>query len=737
MKQRGQARSLIGTGVLRITKGIKMRRSITLALATLFLIAVPAAASAAGSNGALIQKPAPDACISETGTGGDCTNGVGLDGAYSVTFSPDGKSAYVASQNSDAVAVFDRNTTTGALTQKSGTEACISETGTGGACADGVGLIGAISVSVSPDGKSAYVASSLSNAVAVFDRNATTGALTQKSGTEACISETGTGGACADGVGLDYAYSVAISPDGKSAYVASIMSDAVAAFDRNTTTGALTQKSGTEACISETGTGGACADGVGLINAISVTISPDGKSAYVASFGSSAVAVFDRNTTTGALTQKSGTEACVSETGTGGACTDGVGLDGANLITVSPDGKSAYVSSYLSSAVAVFDRNSTTGTLTQKSGTEACFSETGTGGACADGVGLDSASSVTISPDGKSAYIASFGSSAVAAFDRNTTTGALTQKSGTEACVSETGTGGACTDGVGLDGPYSVTISPDGKSAYVASFSSSAVAMFDRLLLSSADINPVSLTFGDPTPVPQGTVSPPQAVTITNNGSAPLKVRGFEFGGTNPDDFFIGSDTCRDMVDQDQSCVIRVRFAPQAGGARSATLIALTNAPTDPTVSLSGIAGPLPTGATGDQGATGETGVTGPSGPTGPIGPGFDSSSARFSKLTNRTIKVPPSRLIKVVRVSCRGGECRIRRATAIFRVGGAAFSGRAIFQASTFASGSSAVVSVKVPKRVYRRLSTRKSGTISVSLLATSSNGTRNQNTLRNGLRR
>jgi DNA-binding beta-propeller fold protein YncE len=88
--------------------------------------------------------------------------------------------------------------------------------------------------------------------------------------------------------------------------------------------------------------------------------------------------------------------------------------------------------------------------------------------------------SVTISPDGASAYAASFSSNAVAIFDRNPTTGALTQKPGTAGCISETGTAGACVDGTALDGAVSVTVSPDGTSAYVASLGGDAVAIFDR-----------------------------------------------------------------------------------------------------------------------------------------------------------------------------------------------------------------------------------------------------------------
>ncbi len=59
----------------------------------------------------------------------------------------------------------------GALTQLAGTDGCVSETGTGGVCADGKALDGAISVAVSRDGKHVYVASSISDAVAVFSRN--------------------------------------------------------------------------------------------------------------------------------------------------------------------------------------------------------------------------------------------------------------------------------------------------------------------------------------------------------------------------------------------------------------------------------------------------------------------------------------------------------------------------------------------------------------------------------------
>jgi DNA-binding beta-propeller fold protein YncE len=120
---------------------------------------------------------------------------------------------------------------------------------------------------------------------------AATGALTQPAGSAGCVSETGAG-PCANGHGLVSPFGVAVSPDGKSVYVASGGS-AVARLNRNTTTGAITQPAGSAGCVSEDGTG-PCADGHGLVNPSGVAVSRDGKSVYIASYGSNAVARFNR-----------------------------------------------------------------------------------------------------------------------------------------------------------------------------------------------------------------------------------------------------------------------------------------------------------------------------------------------------------------------------------------------------------------------------------------------------------
>jgi 6-phosphogluconolactonase (cycloisomerase 2 family) len=377
------------------------------------------------TTGALTQLPGTAGCVSEDGSAGECADGNAVGGASGVAVSADGKNVYVVG-SSDAVAVFARNATSGALTQLAGTAGCVSQTGSGGACVDGKALDFAFSVAVSADGKSVYVASRQSNAVAVFARNTTTGALTQLAGTAGCVSETGNGGACADGKALRIANSVALSDDDKHVYAASGDSDAVAIFRRNATTGALAQlvgPTGKAGCVSETGSAGECADGKALDGARSVAVSAGGANVYVASGEpSDAVAVFGRDPTSGVLTQLVGPAnkaGCVSETGSGGTCANGKALDNANWVAVSPDGQSVYVASTLgSNAVAVFRRFTPSGWVEQLAGTAGCISETGSGGTCADGKALDFAFSVAVSPDGQSVYVGSEFSNAVAAFAR-------------------------------------------------------------------------------------------------------------------------------------------------------------------------------------------------------------------------------------------------------------------------------------------------------------------------------
>jgi DNA-binding beta-propeller fold protein YncE len=456
----------------RFFNRLTRRKVVALAVSASALLVVTATALAA--TGDLTQPAGTAGCVSETGAG-PCADGHGLDFALDVAVSPDGKSVYVASFDSNAVARFNRNTTSGAIAQPAGTAGCISEDGVG-PCAAGHAL-DPNSVAVSPDGKSVYVASGNNNAVARLSRNTTTGAITQPAGAAGCISETGAG-PCANGHGLGYPSGVAVSPDGKSVYVVSTYnSNAVVRLNRNTTTGAISQPAGAAGCVSETGAG-PCANGHGLDFPTEVAVSPDGKSVYVASEFSDAVARLTRNTTTGAISQPAGTTGCISETGAG-TCADGHALNEPSSVAVSPDGKSVYVASLESNAVVRLNRNTTTGAISQPAGATGCISNTGAG-TCADGHALVWSRAVAVSADGKTVYVASQFSEAVVRFNRNTTSGAIAQPAGIAGCVSETGSGGSCADGHGLSHPHSVAISADGKSVYVVSSGSDAVARFNR-----------------------------------------------------------------------------------------------------------------------------------------------------------------------------------------------------------------------------------------------------------------
>jgi 6-phosphogluconolactonase (cycloisomerase 2 family) len=303
----------------------------------------------------------------------DGSGGVdGLASAYSVTVSPDGKNVYATGIGDNGIAVFSRSSSTGALTF---IEA--KKDGVGGVD----GLAGAASVTVSQDGKSVYVAGSSDQAIAIFGRNATTGALTF-----VAVVRDNVGGVD----GIQQPFSVKVSPDNKHVYSTGIaFNDGLTVFSRNTTTGALTFVE-----LQQDGVGGID----GLFGARSVVVSPDGAHVYVAGNFDSAVAVFSRNPTTGRLTFVE-----AQKDGLGGVD----GLLGAFSVVVSPDNQHLYAAGSIDNAVAVFSRNPTTGRLT--------FVEAqkdGVGGV--DGLAL--IQSVAVSPGSQHIYTGSQGDSAVSVF---------------------------------------------------------------------------------------------------------------------------------------------------------------------------------------------------------------------------------------------------------------------------------------------------------------------------------
>ena len=338
-------------------------------------------------------------------------------------------------------------------------------------CGSAPGLTNAEAVALSADGRHAYVASSTSDAVTAYARDQESGRLTQLGG--GCLSQTVRSG-CTTANGLDGAQGIAVSPDGSRVYVGSLVSDAVAIFTRDPDTGLLSQRSGEAGCLSEGGVGG-CRAARGLDHVAGVAVAPDSQTVYAAGRGSDAVAVLKR--TDEGLEQPAGPEGCLrdavnSDSGLTG-CTDARGLNGAFGLTV--HGDTLYAASRVSDAIAVL-RRAADGTLAQLPGAEGCVAHAALSDCVVTGRGLDGVTAVAVSPDGAHAYSAAYASYAVTAFSREGGSGRLAALG----CLSEERETTSCAPARGLLYAHSIAVSPDGKSVYVAGQYSSALSVLQR-----------------------------------------------------------------------------------------------------------------------------------------------------------------------------------------------------------------------------------------------------------------
>jgi DNA-binding beta-propeller fold protein YncE len=209
-----------------------------------------------------------------------------------VAVTPDSRYVVVAGSRSNAVAVL-RHGPSG-LSQPEGEAGCIA-TGAAEGCASGRALRGPVDLAITADGREVYVASSISDGIAVLHRNRGTGALTQSRGRAGCISQGGGRGRCADGRALDEVWGVAVSRDGRNVYAVSAKVNTLAALARDESSGTLAQLPGRYGCFIRAG-GFGCPDGRGLTVAVAVTVSPDGRNVYAASEDAylGAIAVFRR-----------------------------------------------------------------------------------------------------------------------------------------------------------------------------------------------------------------------------------------------------------------------------------------------------------------------------------------------------------------------------------------------------------------------------------------------------------
>jgi DNA-binding beta-propeller fold protein YncE len=380
------------------------------------------AAFARGRSGALRQLTGRQGCVDyhivvdEPRANRTCAKGKLL-WPTSTALSPDGRNLYVASDaydphgdrsdNYSDLAVFVRDRTTGALRQLPGAKGCLGPTTRGG-CTAGRGLSGPESVVVSPDGRNVYVASS--GGLAVFARDGRSGVLRQLGGTAGCLLAAGHPAGCAHQSKV-VPEVLAVSADGRNVYAVTNWNEhgALLVFRRDRTSGALTQ----EGCIANPALElSGCTAAASLVGPFcySVALSRDGRNLYVGSCGD--ITVFSRNAA-GGLTQT----ACIDANGPPGhQCRGNTGTTPQTSIVLSPDGRNLYfafnLGRYLGrktqpGGITVFAR-AKNGALTRLGGAAGCLTETGSHGSCTKARGLETASELALSPDGRNLYSSGF-----------------------------------------------------------------------------------------------------------------------------------------------------------------------------------------------------------------------------------------------------------------------------------------------------------------------------------------
>ncbi len=92
-------------------------------------------------------------------------------------------------------------------------------------------------------------------------------------------------------------------------------------------------------------------------------------------------------------------------------------------------------------------------------------------GTCKLARGIEDATDVEVSPDGRFAYAAAYSSNSIAIFSRDAESGELTQLDGADGCIAWDGAPiDGCAQAHGLEGPTALAISRDGENVYVTTF---------------------------------------------------------------------------------------------------------------------------------------------------------------------------------------------------------------------------------------------------------------------------
>ena len=301
---------------------------------------------------------------------------------------------------------------------------------------------GPYDVAVSPQGTSLYVVDGLGNAageVSQYTINPATGKLTPKS------PKTVPTAAGPSGI-------IAVSPDGKNAYVPDFTAKVISQYRISPVTGKLTPMSPKTVAAPGGPTG--------------IKVAPDGRYAYITNVAlrlalkgehptastnvkANTISVFRVSPGTGALSAKP-----VATVVTG---------RNPQMITIAPHGKSAYVTATNDNTIWQYSINPATGRLTPMSPATV-----------AAGRGPHD---LAIAPDGKNLYVVTVGDNIIAQYPINPATGALSAKPASTAAT--------------VLHPEAIALAPDGKNAYVTSGNDRVLSQF-AISPASGKITPLS-----------------------------------------------------------------------------------------------------------------------------------------------------------------------------------------------------------------------------------------------------
>jgi DNA-binding beta-propeller fold protein YncE len=280
-----------------------------------------------------------------------------------------------------------------------------------------------------------------------------------------CVSDTAVSPADCRAVvpGMTDPRQIGVSPDGESVYVlAGYQAKKLFLFERTD------RGLAPGGCIADDDleSPGCAQVSPGLYGASSIAVSPDGDSVYVGSAEESTVAVFARDSDTGAL-EPGG---CIGDTAASDPCDTVIpGLEHVTSIAASPDGRSVYASSRsfdqhvghtTGGAIVRFDR-AADGALTPAG----CVADDDipAGPCSATAPGLAGVTDLAISGDGTSLYAVSpgdlDGEDSLVHLQRDPATGALTPIG----CY-----GSDCSSPLAAYYKRDVSLSPDGAQVYLA-----------------------------------------------------------------------------------------------------------------------------------------------------------------------------------------------------------------------------------------------------------------------------